>query len=412
MTKAQVYDKLYYFDYQSTTPMDQRVIDAIYQSMKEDYGNPHSTSHPIGWKSFEKVENARTAIAKLINAKAEDIVFTSGATESNNLAIKGVAHFYKNKGKHIITMSVEHKCVMESCKFLQTEGFDVSYLDPEEDGLLDLQKLKDAIRDDTILISIMGVNNETGVIQNLEEIGKIAHESGILFHTDCAQAYGKIPLDVEKMNIDLMSISSHKIYGPKGIGALYIRQKPKVRLSPIIHGGGQEKGIRSGTLSTSLCVGFGLASQICQNEMQKDYQKIKKIADKFLDKVLKLEDVYLNGNREHKIPGCNNISFLHIEGESLLLAVQNFCISTGSACNSANLQPSYVISKMRKDEYFAHTAMRIGFGRMTTEKEAMLFADKLIEATNRLRSFSPLWQMKKQGIDLSKIDWGEKNIFL
>ena len=397
--------KLYYFDYQSTTPMDKRVIEAIYKSMQKDYGNPHSTSHPIGWKAIEKIEHARLQIAKVINAQTEDIIFTSGATESNNLAIKGVAEFYKNKGKHIVTMSIEHKCVLESCHFLQTKGYDITYLDPEEDGLLDLQKLKDAIRKDTILISIMGVNNETGVIQNLSEIGKIAHEHEILFHTDCAQAFGKIPLDVEKMNIDLMSISSHKIYGPKGIGALYIRQKPKVHLSPIIHGGGQEKGLRSGTLSVPLCVGFGLASEICSQEMQKDWLHISKLSELFLSKVLKLEDTYLNGNKEHKIPGCNNISFLHVEGEGLLLAIQNFCISTGSACNSANLQPSYVISKMRKDEYYAHCAMRIGFGRMTTEEEVNIFANELISAVNKLRSMSPLWEMKQQGIDFNLIKW-------
>lgn len=396
---------LYYFDYQSTTPMDKRVIDTIYKSMQEDYGNPHSTSHPLGWKAIEKVENARMQIAKVINASADDIIFTSGATESNNLAIKGVAHFYQNKGKHIITMSVEHKCVLESCKILETEGFEITYLDPEIDGLLDLNKLKDAIRKDTILISIMGVNNETGVIQNLEEIGNIAHEHGILFHTDCAQAFGKIPLDVERMHIDLMSISSHKIYGPKGIGALYVRQKPKVRLVPIIHGGGQERGIRSGTLSTPLCVGFGLASEIIRQEMEQDHQHIQRLADSFLDKVLKLEDVYLNGSREHKIPGCINISFLHIEGESLMLAIQNMCISTGSACNSANLQPSYVISKMKRDEYYAHSAMRFGFGRFTTQKEVNALTHDLIKAVNHLRSISPLWEMKKQGIDFNKIAW-------
>lgn len=396
---------LYYFDYQSTTPMDKRVIDAIYKSMQEDYGNPHSTSHPLGWKAIEKVENARMQIAKVINASADDIIFTSGATESNNLAIKGVAHFYQNKGKHIITMSVEHKCVLESCKILETEGFEITYLDPEIDGLLDLNKLKDAIRKDTILISVMGVNNETGVIQNLEEIGKIAHEHGILFHTDCAQAFGKIPLDVERMHIDLMSISSHKIYGPKGIGALYVRQKPKVRLVPIIHGGGQERGIRSGTLSTPLCVGFGLASQIIHAEMEQDNQHIQRIADSFLDKVLKLEDVYLNGNREHKIPGCINISFLHIEGESLMLAIQNMCISTGSACNSANLQPSYVISKTRRDEYYAHSAMRFGFGRFTTQKEVNALTRDLIKAVNHLRSISPLWEMKKMGVDFNQVSW-------
>lgn len=396
---------LYYFDYQSTTPMDKRVIDAVYKSMQEDYGNPHSTSHPLGWKAIEKVENARMQIAKVINASADDIIFTSGATESNNLAIKGAAHFYQNKGKHIITMSVEHKCVLESCKILETEGFEITYLDPEIDGLLDLNKLKDAIRKDTILISIMGVNNETGVIQNLEEIGKIAHEHGILFHTDCAQAFGKIPLDVERMHIDLMSISSHKIYGPKGIGALYVRQKPKVRLVPIIHGGGQERGIRSGTLSTPLCVGFGIASQIIHAEMEQGNQHIRKLADSFLDKVLKLEDVYLNGSREHKIPGCINISFLHIEGESLMLAIQNMCISTGSACNSANLQPSYVISKMRRDEYYAHSAMRFGFGRFTTQKEVDALTRDLIKAVNHLRSISPLWEMKKMGVDFNKIAW-------
>lgn len=398
-------EKLYYFDYQSTTPMDKRVIEAVYQSMQEDFGNPHSTTHPIGWKAIDKVETARMQVSKVINANTEDIIFTSGATESNNLAIKGVAHFYQNKGKHIITMSVEHKCVLESCRVLELEGFEITYLDPEIDGLLDLNKLKDAIRDDTILISIMGVNNETGVIQNLEEIGKIAHSHGILFHTDCAQAFGKIPLDVERMNIDLMSISSHKIYGPKGIGALYVRQKPKVRLVPIINGGGQEKGLRSGTLSVPLCVGFGLASKIIKDEMEQDNQHIQKLADSFLDRILSIEDCYLNGNREHKIAGCNNISFLHIEGESLVLAIQNMCISTGSACNSANLEPSYVISKMRGDEYYAHSAMRFGFGRFTAQEEVDILTEKLTEAVAHLRKNSPLWEMKQQGIDISQIHW-------
>ena len=397
----------YYLDFQSTTPMDKRVIETVHKAMQENYGNPHSTSHPIGWKAFDAVETARYKIAKLINANTEDIIFTSGATESNNLAIKGVAHFYQQKGKHIITMSTEHKCVLESCHFLQTEGFEITYLDPEENGLLDLKKLKKAIRKDTILISIMGVNNETGVIQNLKEIGRIANKNNILFHTDCAQAYGKIPLDVEEMHIDLMSISSHKIYGPKGIGALYVRQKPKVRLVPLIHGGGQEKGLRSGTLSVPLCVGFGKAAEICSKEMNKDFKHISKLSDYFLSKILKLEDVYLNGDRNHKIPGCNNISVLHVEGESLLLAVQNFCISTGSACNSGNLQPSYVISKMRKSDYYAHSAMRIGFGRMTTMKEVKIFTNKFIEAINNLRAISPLWEMKKQGIDINSVKWTE-----
>lgn len=405
MNKNNTKNKFYYLDFQSTTPMDKRVIEAIYKSMKEDYGNPHSSTHPVGWNAFDKVEAARYKIAKLINAKAEDIIFTSGATESNNLAIKGVANFYKNKGKHIITMSVEHKCVLESCHFLQTEGYKITYIDPEKNGLLNLQKLENAIENDTILISIMGVNNETGVIQDLEKIGKIAKKNGILFHTDCAQAYGKIPLDVEKMNIDLMSISSHKIYGPKGIGALYVRQKPKVRLSPIIHGGGQEKGIRSGTLSVPLCVGFGLAAEICSKEMEKDRKHIERLSDGFLSKILTLEDTYLNGDRKHKIPGCNNISFLHIEGEGLMLAVNEFCISTGSACNSLNLQPSYVISKMYKNDYYAHCALRIGFGRMTTQREVDLFANKLIKSVKHLRSISPLWEMKKQGIDFDAIKW-------
>ena len=400
-------EKLYYFDYQSTTPMDKRVIEAVYQSMQEDYGNPHSANHKLAWQAFGKIEKARLQIARVINAKDDEIIFTSGATESNNLAIKGVAHFHQNKGKHIITMSVEHKCVLESCRFLQTEGYEITYLDPEEDGRLDLNKLNDAIRDDTILISIMGVNNETGVIQDLEEIGKIAHEKGILFHTDCAQAFGKIPLDVEKMHIDLMSISGHKIYGPKGIGALYIRQKPKVRLSPIIHGGGQECGVRSGTLATPLCVGFGLASEICMQEMDKDAKHIQKLADKFLDSVLQIEDVYLNGSRTHKVPSCNNISVLHVEGEGLLLAIQNMCISTGSACNSSNLQPSYVISKMRKNEYFAHTAMRFGFGRFTTENDVDALIESLTRAIERMRKNSPLWEMKKQGIDIGSIHWDE-----
>ena len=396
-----------YMDYQATTKVDPRVLEEMYFVEKNYYGNANSL-HKMGREAMKLVEKARKQVADVINAKPNEIIFTSGATESNNLALKGVVEKYsKQTGKkHIITSMTEHACILESCKSCEkNDDIEITYLVPRQDGLIDLKEIEDSIRPDTLMISIMGVNNEIGVIQDLEKIGKIAKKHNVLFHTDCAQAFGKIPLDVDKMGIDLMSISSHKIYGPKGIGALYVRQKPKVRLSPIIHGGGQEKGLRSGTLATPLCVGFGLAGEIIQNEMAKDNTHIQKLSDKFLDSILQLDDVYLNGNRKHKIPGCNNVSFLHIEGESLLLAIPDMCVSTGSACNSANLQPSYVISKMRKNDYYAHSAIRFGFGRFTTEKEVDILIDELISAVNHLRKISPLWEMKQNGIDISKINW-------
>ncbi len=401
--------KLYYFDYQATTPVDPIAIDHMMQVLKENYGNPHSSSHQMGWQAAEIIEQNRAKVANVIGSESSEIIFTSGATESNNLAIKGIANFYSQKGKHIITMNTEHKCVLNSCKFLESQGFEVTYLSPGVDGLLDLDLLKKTIRPDTILISIMAVNNETGVIQDLKSIGKIARENGVFFHTDAAQAFGKIHLDVNEMNIDLMSISSHKIYGPKGVGALYVRKQPRVRLSPIMHGGGQERGLRSGTLPTFLIAGFGKASEIALNEMQKNNQYVSKLSNMFLDEMLKVEDCLLNGNRDHKIPGCVNLSILHIEGESLMMAMLEICVTTGSACESSTLDPSYVINTMRCDTYYAHTAIRFGFSKFTTEEEVVYLINKLKSVVERLRKSSPLWEMKKAGIDFNSIEWDEEH---
>jgi cysteine desulfurase len=406
---AMTSDKIYYFDDQATTPVDPVAIDYMMSVLKENYGNPHSSSHQMGWQAADVIEENRAKVAKVISAESSEIIFTSGATESNNLAIKGVANFYSQKGKHIITMNTEHKCVLNSCKFLESSGFEVTYLSPNVDGLLDLELLQKSIRPDTILISIMAVNNETGVIQDLKSIGEIARKHNVFFHTDAAQAFGKIPLDVNQMNIDLMSISSHKIYGPKGVGALYVRKQPRVRLSPIIHGGGQERGLRSGTLPTFLIAGFGKASEIALNEMQKNSDYVSKLSNMFLDEMLKVEDCLLNGNRDRKIPGCVNLSILHIEGESLMMAMPEICVTTGSACESSTLDPSYVINTMRCDTYYAHTAIRFGFSKFTTEEEVVYLINKLKSVVERLRKSSPLWEMKKAGIDFNSIEWDEEH---
>ena len=435
--------KLYYFDYQATTPIDKRVIKEMNNSMKQSFGNPHSSSHPMGWESFAIVENARNKIAKVINANHDEIIFTSGATEANNIAIKGVIKFYQSTGKnHIITMTTEHKCVLETCKYLAIhENCEITYLNPESDGRLDMDKLQNAITDKTLLISIMGVNNETGVIQDFEKIGKIALKNNILFHTDCAQAYGKIPIDVRKMNIDLLSISGHKIYGPKGIGALFMRKinkkieqkidgcativdspilsvrrevnddiifaNSRVRVSTFMHGGGQERGVKSGTLPTFLIAGFAKAAEIIDLEYKENNLHVTKLQNIFLNEILQIEDCYLNGNIKYKIPECNNISILHIEGESLMMAIANICVSTGSACDSGALEPSYVIVAMRNDSYYAHSSIRFGFGKMTTEKEVLYLIKSLKKAINHTRKMSPLWEMKQNGIDINSISWGK-----
>ena len=391
-----------YLDFQATTPMDRRVFDAMYPYFMEDFGNCHSSSHCFGWKTHDAVEKARKQVADLINAKPENIIFTSGATESNNLAIKGVARANKTPNKnHVISVCTEHKCVLESVKSLKKEGFDITLLPVQHDGLISLDNLKNAITEKTILVSVMGVNNEIGVIQPLKEIGKICKEKGIIFHTDCAQAFGKIPLDVEEINIDLMSISGHKIYGPKGIGALYIRDKIKVE--PLFSGGGQEKKLRSGTLAVPLVVGLGEASKIAKKEMEKDAKHVKELFDIFYNEMMKIEKCYLNGSKEHRWFGCSNYSFAGIEGESMMIRVKEVAVSSGSACTSNDLRPSYVIEALGGDPELAHSSLRIGFGRFTTKDEVKYYAKRLTEEVAYLRNMSPLWdQMKERDKEKNK----------
>lgn len=395
-----------YLDYQATTPVDPRVVDEMLPFFTEKFGNAHSRSHSFGWEAEEAVEIARAQVARLINANPKEIVFTSGATESNNMAIKGFAHFYAAKKRHIITVVTEHKCVLDACRHLEEEGFKVTYLPVNTNGIIDLEQLKLAITPETGLVSVMGVNNEIGVIQPLAEIGKICREHGVFFHSDCAQAFGKIPLDVREMNIDLMSISGHKIYGPKGIGALYVSRKPRVRLEPIINGGGQERGFRSGTLPTPLVVALGKAAELARIEMEKDYQHVKYLSDKFYNAIVeKIPDVYLNGDKILRYPGNLNISFAYVEGESLIIAIKELAVSSGSACTSSSLEPSYVLRAMGVDEDLAHTSIRFGIGRFTTEAEIDTAIDIVSKNIQRLRDMSPLWEMAQEGIDLKTIQW-------
>jgi cysteine desulfurase len=372
----------------------------------ERFGNPHSRNHVYGWDAEEAVESARGHVASLIGADPRDIIFTSGATESNNLALKGVARFYKEKKGHIITCVTEHKCVLDSCRHLEQEGFSVTYLPVQTNGLVDLDVLRKALREDTVLVSIMAVNNEIGVIQPLAQIGALCREHGVFFHTDAAQAFGKIPLDVEAMNIDLMSISGHKIYGPKGIGALYVRRKPRVRLEALIHGGGQERGMRSGTLPTPLCVGLGMASQIASQEMTTEDERLKSLYDRFYARITEnLDDVYLNGDAAHRFFGNINISFAYVEGEGLMMGIKDLCVSSGSACTSASLEPSYVLHALGVEDELAHTSLRIGFGRFTTVDEVDQAAEVIIAQVRKLRDMSPLWEMAQAGIDIKSIQW-------
>lgn len=408
---SEVKDKLkfpIYMDYQATTPMDKRVLDVMIPYFTEKFGNPHSRSHSLGWESGEAIEVARKQIADLIKADAKEIIFTSGATEANNLALKGVCHFYKDQKKHIITVKTEHKCVLDACRHLEQEGFEVTYLPVDEYGMLDLELLEKSIRPDTSIVSVMAINNEVGVIQPIKEIGQICKKHGVFFHTDAAQAFGKIPLDVNNMNIDLMSISAHKIYGPKGIGALYVRRKPRVRIEPLINGGGQERGLRSGTVPTPLVVGFGKAAEIAGASMEADYKKIKALADKFCSKIIdSIPDVYLNGHKDFRWPGCINISFAYIEGESLILAIKELAVSSGSACTSASLEPSYVLRALGVEEELAHTSIRFGIGRFTTEEELDYVVEIIQKAVTKLRDMSPLWEMAQEGIDLKSIKWSD-----
>ncbi len=397
-----------YLDYQATTPVDPRVLAVMLPWFTEKFGNPHSRSHAYGWEAEEATEIAREQVAAIIGADAREIVFTSGATESNNLAIKGVAHFYRDRGRdHIVTLQTEHKCVLDSCRHLQEEGFSVTYLGVQPNGLVDLDELRAAITERTVLVSVMGVNNEIGVIQPLAEIGRLCREKGAFFHTDCAQAVGKIALDVEAMNIDLLSISGHKFYGPKGIGALYVRRKPRVRLQALITGGGQERGMRSGTLATPLVVGLGEACRIAAAEMAEEAVRLKHLQDVFLGIIhTRLEDVEINGDVAQRIPGNLNISFAFVEGESLMMGIKELCVSSGSACTSASLEPSYVLRALGVEEEMAHTSLRIGFGRFTTEDEVRYAAGIICDRVEKLRKMSPLWEMvKEEGIDLRTIQW-------
>jgi cysteine desulfurase len=395
-----------YLDYQATTPMDPRVLEAMMPYFLEKFGNPHSRNHTHGWEAEEGVEKARQQIANVIGADEREIVFTSGATESNNLAIAGVARFYKDRRNHIITLVTEHKCVLDTCRHLEMEGFNVTYLPVQKDGLLDLELLKKTITDKTVVVSVMAAHNEIGVIQPLKEIGEICRSRGVFFHTDCAQAFGKIPLNVDEMKIDLMSVSGHKIYGPKGIGVLYVRRKPRVRLVPLIHGGGQERGFRSGTLPAPLCVGMGAAAEIAQREMDKDNEKLTKLRDRFHKRITdRLPEVYLNGDLKRRLAGNLNLSFAFVEGEGLMMGIKDLSVSSGSACTSASLEPSYVLRALGVEEDMAHTSLRIGFGRFTTEDEVDYAADRIIEAVQKLRSMSPLWEMAQEGIDIKSIKW-------
>lgn len=395
-----------YLDYQATTPVDPRALEKMLPYFMDKFGNPHSRSHAYGWESEAAVDVAREQVAALIGATEKEIVFTSGATESNNIAIKGVARFNKGKKNHIITPVTEHKCVLDSCRHLEQEGFEVTYLPVQPNGLIDLDALRAAIKDTTVLVSVMAVNNEIGVIQPIAEIGKICREKGVLFHTDAAQAFGKIPLDVEAMNIDLMSISGHKCYGPKGIGALYVRRRPRVRLEPLFSGGGQERGFRSGTLPTPLVVGLGEAAAIAKAEMAKDEAHIRRLYNKFLSEVLDaIPHVFLNGDREKRWPGNINISFAYVEGESMIMAIKELAVSSGSACTSASLEPSYVLRSLGVNEELAHTSIRFGIGRFTTEEEVDYTIRLIKQSVSKLREMSPLWEMVQEGIDLSKIEW-------
>lgn len=398
-----------YLDMQSTTPLDPRVLDAMLPYMIGSYGNPHSRTHQYGWESEKVVENARQQVADLISADPREIIFTSGATESNNLAIKGAAHFYGKRGKHIITTQIEHKCVLDSCRSLEQEGYEVTYLPVRHaTGRVDIDELKAAIRPETILCSVMAVNNEIGTLQPIKEIGEICRENKIVFHTDAAQMLGKLPIDVNDMKIDLMSMSSHKVYGPKGMGAIYIRRRPRVRLEPIMSGGGQERGLRSGTLPHFLCVGFGAACQVANEEMQLDHEWITYLSKKLQNGIEeKIPEVVRNGDPEHNYYGCLNYSFSYVEGESLLMALKNIAVSSGSACTSASLEPSYVLRALGVDDELAHSSLRFGIGRFTSEEEVDFVVELLEQHVKRLREMSPLWEMVQDGIDIKSIQWSQ-----
>ncbi len=396
-----------YLDYSATTPVDPRVAEKMVGclTLEGNFGNPASRSHLFGWKAEEAVETARRQVADLIGADPREIVWTSGATESDNLAIKGVAHFYHKKGKHIITSKIEHKAVLDTCRQLEREGFEVTYLTPGADGLITPPMVADALREDTILVSLMHVNNEIGTITDIAAIGELTRKHGVLLHVDAAQSAGKIPLDMQAMKVDLLSLCAHKIYGPKGIGALYVRRKPRVRIEAQIHGGGHERGMRSGTLPTHQIVGMGEACRIAQEEMSDEYQRLKGLRDRFLGHVKDMEEVYVNGSLDERYPGNLNVSFAFVEGESLLMSLKDLAVSSGSACTSASLEPSYVLRALGLNDELAHSSIRFSFGRFTTEEEVDYAAEQARTAVEKLRELSPLWDMYKDGVDLSKVDW-------
>lgn len=394
-----------YLDYSATTPVDPRVAAAMIPWLTEHFGNAASRSHSFGWEAEEAVEMARGHVAALVNADAKEIVWTSGATESNNLAIKGAANFYAGKGKHIITLKTEHKAVLDTFRELERQGFEATYLDVQDGGLLDLEAFKNAIRPDTILVSVMFVNNEIGVIQPIAEIGEICREKGIIFHVDAAQATGKVEIDLAKLKVDLMSFSAHKTYGPKGIGALYVRRKPRVRLEAQIHGGGHERGMRSGTLATHQIVGMGEAFRLAKVEMTSENERIRALRDRLVKGLSDMEEVFINGDLKHRVPHNLNISFAYVEGESLIMAVKDIAVSSGSACTSASLEPSYVLRALGRNDELAHSSIRFTIGRFTTEEEIDYTIDLLHKKIGKLRELSPLWEMVKEGVDLNTVQW-------
>lgn len=394
-----------YMDYSATTPVDPRVVDVMIPYLREQFGNPASRSHAYGWSAEEAVENARAEVAKLVNADPREIVWTSGATESNNLAIKGAAHFYKEKGRHIITVKTEHKATLDTCRELEREGYEVTYLDVLPNGLIDFEVFKQSVRPDTIVVSVMFVNNEIGVIQDIPRIGEFCREKGIIFHVDAAQATGKVVIDLEKLKVDLMSFSAHKTYGPKGIGALFVRRKPRVRIEAQMHGGGHERGMRSGTLATHQIVGMGECFRIAREEMATENERIRMLRDRLWKGLSEIEEVYLNGDMDYRVPHNLNVSFNYVEGESMIMALKDVAISSGSACTSASLEPSYVLRSLGRNDELAHSSIRFSIGRFTTEAEVDFTIELVKGKIAKLRELSPLWEMYKDGIDLNTIQW-------
>ena len=394
-----------YLDYSATTPVDPRVAEKMIPFLCEHFGNPASRSHAYGWEAEKAVEDARAEVAALVNADAKEIIWTSGATESNNLAIKGAAHFYKGKGKHVLTLKTEHKAVLDTVRELERQGFEATYLDVKEDGLVDLDVLRAAIRPDTVVVSIMFVNNEIGVVQPIAEIGEICRERGVVFHVDAAQATGKVDIDLQNLKVDLMSFSAHKTYGPKGIGALYVRRKPRVRLEAQMHGGGHERGLRSGTLAAHQIVGMGEAFRLAREQMAAENERVRKLRDRLRDGFKDMEAVYVNGDLENRVPHNLNISFAYVEGESLIMAIKDVAVSSGSACTSASLEPSYVLRALGRNDELAHSSIRFSIGRFTTEEEIDYTIDLLRRKIDKLRELSPLWEMVQEGVDLNTVQW-------